>query len=113
MTRENNEVEQAVARTVRDSLERLQRSTEELNHAVSDLVAACASSRPANSLPPMMRAQTAAASLSASLDVLSRFVSSSCRCPCVRRSICRSTPRQSRSLLPSPGQRRRPQLQFL
>lgn len=77
MTRENNEVEQAVARTVRDSLERLQRSTEELNHAVSDLVAACASSRPANSLPPMMRAQTAAASLSASLDVLSRFVSSS------------------------------------
>jgi hypothetical protein len=77
MTRENNEVEQAVARTVRDSLERLQRSTDELNHAVSDLVAACASSRPANSLPPMMRAQTAAASLSASLDVLSRFVSSS------------------------------------
>ena len=77
MTRENNEVEQAVARTVRDSLERLQRSTDELNQAVSDLVAACASTRPANTLPPMMRAQTAAASLSASLDVLSRFVASS------------------------------------
>jgi hypothetical protein len=74
MTRTGNEVEQAVSRTLRDSLEKLQRSTVELDQAVSDLVSACGSTRPANSLPPMLRAQTAAASLAASLDVLARFV---------------------------------------
>jgi hypothetical protein len=74
MTRNPNEIEQAVSRTLRESLEKLQRTTEELNHAVNDLVSACASTRPSNSLPPMLRAQTAAASLSASLEVLSRFV---------------------------------------
>jgi len=74
MTRNPNEIEQAVSRTLRDSLDKLQRTTEELNHAVNDLVSACASTRPTNSLPPMLRAQTAAASLSASLEVLSRFV---------------------------------------
>ena len=77
MTREGNEVEQAVARTVRDSLEKLQRNTEELNQAVNDLVAACASARPSNALPPTLRAQTAAASLSASLEVLARFIAGS------------------------------------
>ena len=77
MARESNEIEQVVARTVRDSLEKLQRSTEELNQAVNDLVSSCASTRPSNTLPPMMRAQTAAASLSVSLEVLSRFVASS------------------------------------
>ncbi len=67
-------VEQAVSRTLRDNLERLQRTAEELHQAVADLVAACASARPTNSLPPMLRAQTAAASLAASLDVLAKFV---------------------------------------
>ncbi len=71
-----NSVEQAVARTLRDNLERIQRSAEELHQAVNDLVSACASSRPANALPPMIRAHTASASLSASLEVLSRFVTS-------------------------------------
>jgi hypothetical protein len=74
MMREANEVEQAVARTLRDSLEKLQRSSDELHQSVSDLVSACASTRPANSLPSMIRAQTAAASLAASLEVLARFV---------------------------------------
>jgi hypothetical protein len=74
MPRNATELEQAVSRTLRDSLEKLQRTTDELNQAVSDLVSACASSRPANTLPPMMRAQTAAVSLSASLEVLTRFV---------------------------------------
>ena len=46
MTRTGNEVEQAVSRTLRDSLEKLQRSTVELDQAVSDLVSACGSTRP-------------------------------------------------------------------
>ncbi len=41
------------------------------------MVAACASSRASNALPPMVRAQASAASLSAALEVLSRFVTSS------------------------------------
>lgn len=74
MAMDAQNVEQAVSRTLRDSLEKIQRTAEELHQAISDLVAACASSRPTNSLPPMIRAQSAAASLSASLEVLSRFV---------------------------------------
>jgi len=67
-------VEQAIARALRDNLERLQRAAEEMHHAVNDVVSACASNRPTNALPPLLRAQTAAASLNASLEVLSRFV---------------------------------------
>ena len=70
-------VDQAVARALRENLERIQRTTDELHQAVSDVVAACASSRPTNALPSMLRAQTAAASISAALDVMSRFVSAS------------------------------------
>jgi hypothetical protein len=69
-------VDQAVSRALRENLERIQRTTEELHQAVSDVVAACSSSRPTNALPSMLRAQTAAASISAALDVMSRFVSS-------------------------------------
>ena len=67
-------IEQAVSRALRDNLERLQRTSDELHQGIADVVAACASSKPANALPPMLRAQTSAASLSAVLDVLSRFV---------------------------------------
>jgi hypothetical protein len=67
-------IEQAISRALRDNLERLQRAAEEMHHAVSDVVSACASNRPTNALPPLLRAQTAAASLNASLEVLSRFV---------------------------------------
>jgi hypothetical protein len=74
MSPEPNSIEQAVARALRDNLETLQRTGEALNQALNDVVAACASSRPTNALPPMLRAQTAAAALSASLEVLSRFV---------------------------------------
>jgi len=74
MATDSQNMEQAVSRTLRDSLEKIQRTAEELHQAISDLVAACASSRPTNALPPMIRAQSAAASLSASLEVLSRFV---------------------------------------
>src|SRR5882724_3004921 len=70
-------IDQAVSRALRENLERIQRTTDELHQAVSDIVAACASSRPSNALPSMLRAQTAAASISAALDVMSRFVSSS------------------------------------
>ena len=69
-------MDQAVSRALRENLERIQRTTDELHQAVSDVVAACASSRPTNALPSMLRAQTAAASISAALDVMSRFVSS-------------------------------------
>ena len=74
MALEPNPVEQAVARAVRDNLERIKHTNDELTQAVGDVVAACSSSRPTNALPPMLRAQTAAAALSASLEVLSRFI---------------------------------------
>jgi hypothetical protein len=74
MAQELNSVEQAVARALRDNLERIQRASEELHHAVNDVVSACASNKPTNALPPLLRAQTSAASLTASLEVLSRFV---------------------------------------
>jgi len=67
-------VEQAIVRALRDNLERIQRTADELHHAVSDVVSACASNKPTNALPPLLRAQTSAASLAASLEVLSRFV---------------------------------------
>lgn len=71
-----SDVEQAVLRALRDNLEKLQRTVEELHQAVADLVAACSSNRPSNALPPILRAQTASASLAAALDVLSRFITS-------------------------------------
>jgi hypothetical protein len=74
MGQEPNAVEQAVSRALRENLERIQRTTDELHQAVGDLVAACGSSKPTNALPAMLRAQTSAASLSAALEVLSRFV---------------------------------------
>ena len=73
MSPEPNAVEQAVARALRDNLERIQHTSDELQQAISDIIAACSSSKPTNALPPMLRAQTAAASLSAALEVLSRF----------------------------------------
>ena len=77
MTLGAHDVEKAVSRTLRETLNALQRTAEELNQALNDLVAACGSTRATNALPPILRAQTAAASLAASLEVLSRFVASS------------------------------------
>ena len=74
MSNEGNAVEQAVVRALRDSLERMQRNSDELHHAVNDVVAACSSNKPTNALPPLLRAQTSAASLTAALEVLSRFI---------------------------------------
>ena len=74
MSNEPNAMEQAVTRALRDSLERLQRNSDELHHAVADVVAACGSTKPANALSPLLRAQTSAASLTAALEVLSRFI---------------------------------------
>src|SRR5882757_10090822 len=74
MAQEPSVVEQAIVRALRDNLESVKRTADELHHAVSDVVSACASNRPTNALPPLLRAQTAAASLNASLEVLSRFV---------------------------------------
>jgi hypothetical protein len=74
MPQEPTAIEQAVSRAIRDNLETIQRTTDELNQAVNDVVAACASSKPTNALPPMLRAQSTAASIAAALEVLSRFV---------------------------------------
>jgi hypothetical protein len=74
MPQEPTALEQAVSRAIRDNLESIQRTTDELNQAVNDVVAACASSKPTNALPPMLRAQSTAASIAAALEVLSRFV---------------------------------------
>lgn len=67
-------MDQAVSRALRENLERIKRTSDELHQAVSDVVSACSSSRPGNALPAMLRAQTAAASISATLDILSRFL---------------------------------------
>ena len=74
MAQELNAVEQAIARALRDNLERIKQTSDELHHAVNDVVSACASNKPTNALPPLLRAQTSAASLTAALEVLSRFV---------------------------------------
>jgi hypothetical protein len=71
---QDRSLDEAVARALRDNLAQLQRTLEELQHAYADLTAACASSRVANALPAMLRAQTASASLTAGLGVLSHFV---------------------------------------
>ncbi len=64
----------AVNRALRENLTPLQHTLEELQQAYADLSASCASSRAANAIPAMLRAQSAAASLSASLGVLAHFV---------------------------------------
>src|SRR5438094_5701979 len=74
MAQEPTAVEQAIVRALRDNLERIQRTADELHHAVADVVSACSSNKPTNALPPLLRAQTSAASLSAALEVLSRFI---------------------------------------
>jgi uncharacterized damage-inducible protein DinB len=81
MAQEPNPVEQAVARAVRDNLDRLKQTVEELDQAYADLVSACSSTRPTNTLPPMLRAQSAAASLAAMLEVLARFITNSLHVP--------------------------------
>jgi hypothetical protein len=74
MSPEPNAVEQAVARALRENLGRIQRTADELQQGISDVVAACSSTKPTNAIPPLLRAQTSAASLSAALEVLSRFI---------------------------------------
>jgi hypothetical protein len=74
MSPEPSTIEQVIARALRDNLERIQRTGDELQQALNDVVAACSSSKPTNALPPMLRAQTYAASLSAALEVLARFI---------------------------------------
>ena len=77
MTPDSSSMDQAVSRAIRASLESLQRQSEELHQAVADLISACGSSRPANALSATLRAQSTAAALGASLEVLGRFIASS------------------------------------
>jgi hypothetical protein len=76
MTPDSSSMDQAVSRAIRANLESLQRQSEELHQAVADLISACASSRPANALSATLRAQSTAAALGASLEVLGRFIAS-------------------------------------
>ena len=75
--KESTPLEQAVSRAVRDNLALIQHTTKELSQAIEDFVAACGSSRNANMLPAMLRAQTASASLTSMLDVISRLLTTS------------------------------------
>ena len=68
--------DQAVAQALRENLDTIQRTSDELHQAIGDVVAACGSGRLSNAMAGMLRAQTAAASISAALDVLGRFVAS-------------------------------------
>jgi hypothetical protein len=77
MAPETGSMDQAISRAIRSSLIGLERQCTELQQAIADLVAACSSTRPANVLTPTLRAQAAAASLAASLEVLGRFVANS------------------------------------
>jgi hypothetical protein len=67
-------LEEAVSRAIRDNLIPLQRALDDLQQAYADLVSACSSTRPSNALPSMLRAQATSASLTASLSVLSNFI---------------------------------------
>jgi hypothetical protein len=71
---ESSPVEQSVGRALRDTLPLVQHTATELGHAIEDLVSACGSRRPSNTMPAMLRAQTAAASLAAMLESLLRLV---------------------------------------
>src|SRR5947207_13837003 len=86
MAQEPTAVEQAIVRALRDNLERIKRTADELHHAVNDVVSACASNKPTNALPSLLRAQTSAASLASTLEVLSRFVAVSMQ-TCLRSPI--------------------------
>ena len=76
MTPDSSSMDQAVSSAIRANLESLQRQSEELHQAVADLISACSSSRPANALSATLRAQSTAAALGASLEVLGRFIAS-------------------------------------
>lgn len=66
-------LQQAVSRALCDNLGPLQRTASDLEQALGEFMAACSSAKPSDALPAMLRAQAFAASLSASLSVLSNF----------------------------------------
>ena len=74
MTPDSGSMDQAVSRAIRANLENLKQQSEELHQAVADLISSCSSSRPANALSATLRAQSTAAALAASLEVLGRFI---------------------------------------
>jgi len=109
MAQDLNAVEQAISRALRESLERIQATSDDLHHAVSELVAACGSNKPTNALSPLVRAQTAAASLTAMLDVLTRFVAVSLQ-PGPRSAIeAQITNLVSTAAIPAPTEPKRPE----
>src|SRR5208282_5047783 len=75
--KESTPLEQAVSRAMRDNLALVQHTAKELSQAIEDFVAACGSTRNANMLPSMLRAQTASASLTSMLELLTRLLTAS------------------------------------
>jgi hypothetical protein len=109
MAHESNPIETAVSRALRENLERIQRTVEDLHHSISDVVAACGSNKPTNALPPLVRAQASAASLAAALDVLTRFVAVSLQ-PGPRSAIeAQIATLVSTAAVPAPAEPKRPQ----
>jgi len=108
MAQDANPIESAVSRALRENLERIQKTADELHHAVRDVVAACSSNKASNALPPLVRAQTAAASLSAALDVLTRFVAVALQ-PGPRSLEAKISSLISTAAVPSPPEPQRPQ----
>jgi hypothetical protein len=78
---ETSAVEQSVGRAMRDTLPLVQHTATELSHAIEDLVSACGSRKPSNTLPSMLRAQIAASSLAAMLESLARLVALATQSP--------------------------------
>ena len=102
-------MEAAVSRALRENLERIQKTAEELHHAVSDVVAACSSNKPSHALPPLVRAQASAASLSGALDVLTRFVAMSLQ-PGPRSALeTQIADLVSTAAIPTPAEPKRPE----
>jgi len=67
-------LEETISRALRENLVPLQDTSEEIQRAYADVVAACTSGKPGDALPSLLRAQTAASSLAGGLSALSNFV---------------------------------------
>ena len=96
-------LEEAVSRALRDNLAPLQRTANELEQAFGDFVAACSSAKPSNALPAMLRAQSSAASLAASLSVLSNFAAVALNYSSTSGTAAAAEPARQRSQNPAPA----------
>ena len=102
MAPESNVVEQAVARALRDNLERIQRTSDELQQSINDIVAACSSSKPLTR-STMLRARPRPPRS----PRLSKFLHVSRQCPAARHEALWKTESRHRPRRPEPPLRPR------